>query len=138
MPQRAIRFRTTTPVPAHAEIDQAALLARFEAIREQLHVPAQFPDDVLAEAERAARDVVLPTRDETAVPFVTIDPVGSMDLDQALHIERDGDGYRVRYAIADVPAFVAPGGALDAETRRRVETIYCPGRADPAAPAGHR
>ena len=134
MPQRPIRFRTTTPVPAHAEIDQAALLARFEAIREQLHVLAQFPDDVLAEAERAARDVVLPTRDETAVPFVTIDPVGSMDLDQALHIERDGDGYRVRYAIADVPAFVAPDGTLDAETRRRVETIYCPDARTPLHP----
>ena len=53
------------------------------------------------------------------MPFLTIDPPGSMDLDQALHIERDGDGYRVRYAIADVPAFVQPGGAVDAETRRR-------------------
>ena len=29
-----------------------------------------------------------------------------MDLDQALHIERDGDGYVVHYAIADVAAFV--------------------------------
>ena len=30
------------------------------------------------------------------------------------------------YAIADVPAFVAMGGAIDAETRRRGETVYCP------------
>ena len=32
-----------------------------------------------------------------------------MDLDQALHIERSGDGYVVHYAIADVAAFVTPG-----------------------------
>jgi exoribonuclease R len=49
-----------------------------------------------------------------------------MDLDQALFLERSGDGYRVRYAIADVPSFVAPGGALDAETRKRGQTIYPP------------
>ncbi len=60
------------------------------------------------------------------VPFVTIDPSGSLDLDQALHLERDGNGYRVRYAIADVPSFVMPGGALDTEARKRGQTIYAP------------
>ncbi len=134
MPQRPMRFRTTTPVPAYAEIDQEALLARFAAIREELHVPTEFPADVLAEADQAVRDLARPSRDETSVPFVTIDPVGSMDLDQALHIARDGDGYRVRYAIADVPAFVAPGSPLDAETRRRVETIYAPDARTPLHP----
>ena len=57
-----------------------------------------------------------------------------MDLDQALHIERAGDGYRVRYAIADVPAFVRAGGAVDAETRRRGQTIYAPDQRTPLHP----
>src|SRR5690606_1743699 len=48
------------------------------------------------------------------------------DLDQALHLERDGTGYRVFYAIADVAAFVALGGELDAEARRRGQTVYAP------------
>ena len=52
-----------------------------------------------------------------------------MDLDQAMHLERDGDGYRVRYAIADVPAFVAAGRRGRPETRRRGQTIYAPDRA---------
>ena len=47
-----------------------------------------------------------------------------MDLDQAMYLERDGDGYLVHYAIADVAAFVEPGGAIDAEVRRRGETLY--------------
>jgi exoribonuclease R len=135
MPQREIRFRTTTPVPTHTEVDQKALLARFAAIRSELHVPGAFPSDVEAEAERAVRDLVLPDRDESGVPFVTVDPVGSMDLDQALHLERARAGYRVRYAIADVPAFVAPGGALDAETHQRVETVYAPDERVPLHPA---
>jgi exoribonuclease R len=79
-----------------------------------------------AEADAAAAHPVLPDLDTTDVPYVTIDPAGSMDLDQALYLERAGDGYRVRYAIADVPSFVTPGGELDAETRRRGQTIYPP------------
>ena len=78
-------------------------------LRRQLKVTVGFPDEVVAEAEQAARSAKLPEADETAIPFVTIDPPASMDLDQALHIERRGSGYRVRYAIADVAAFVDAG-----------------------------
>ena len=49
-----------------------------------------------------------------------------MDLDQAMHLERDGDGHHIRYAIADVPGFVRLGGALDRVTRERGQTVYCP------------
>src|SRR5439155_9283029 len=60
-------------------------------------------------------------------PFVTIDPPGSMDLDQAMYLERrTGGGYRVHYAIADVAAYVRPGGALERETWARGETVYLP------------
>ena len=134
MPQREIRFRTTMPVPTHTEVDQKALLARFAAIRVELKVPEEFPLDLLTEAERAAQNVVMPDPDETDVPFVTVDPVGSMDLDQALYLQRSGEGYRVRYAIADVPAYVAAGSVLDAETHRRVETVYAPDERTPLHP----
>src|SRR5690349_12961639 len=100
--------------------DSTELDARVKAVRAELKGPDAFPPEATAEAERV-RDHPLVTvdRDETAIPFCTIDPPGSMDLDQALHIERDGKNYRVRYAIAHLPTFVAPGGAIDAETRRR-------------------
>lgn len=135
MAQRVYRYRTSTPVPTlEATVDRDALLARFDAIRRQLDVPGEFSADVVGETDAAIADAHLPDRDETALPFLTIDPAGSMDLDQAMHLERDGDGYRVRYAIADVAAFVAPGGALDAETRRRVETVYAPDTRSPLHP----
>jgi exoribonuclease R len=96
------------------------------AIPVALGISRDFPADVMTEADAAAAHPVLPDLDNTDVPYVTIDPAGSMDLDQALYLERVGDGYRVRYAIADVPSFVTPGGALDAETRKRGQTIYPP------------
>jgi exoribonuclease R len=106
----------------------------FAVIREEAGVPGEFPADVLAAAERAVRTPALPDRDLTDLPFFTIDPVGSTDLDQAMHLERDGDGYRVRYAIADVPVFVTPGGPVDAEARRRGQTIYSPDQRTPLHP----
>lgn len=132
MPKRTIHVQEPTRDPAVQQ--SAALTARFDAIRAELKVPAAFPAEVESEAKAAAEAPELPERDETAVPFLTIDPPGSMDLDQAMHIERSGDGYRVRYAIADVPAFVRAGGAVDAETRRRGETIYAPDQRTPLHP----
>ncbi len=132
--QRAITLRATDPEARHL-VEAAGLQARFDAIRAELEVPDEFPPEVLAEAEQVAADpIVLPERDETAVPFCTIDPPGSMDLDQALHIERSDGGYRVRYAIAHLPSFVEPGGAVDAEARRRGQTIYAPDRRTPLHP----
>ncbi|RNI17897.1 RNB domain-containing ribonuclease [Flexivirga caeni] len=120
--------------PAPDGADAGPLEQAFAALREQLGLRLDYPAQAQAEAEQAARDVVLPDRDETAVPFCTIDPVGSMDLDQAMCLERADGGYRVRYAIADVPAYVAPCGALDAETRRRGQTIYLPDARVPLHP----
>jgi exoribonuclease R len=98
----------------------------WDDLRTELHVPAAFPPDVLAEADAAAKAPRLPELDLTAMPFLTIDPAGSLDLDQAMCLEREADGYTVHYAIADVGAFVTPGSALDAETHARGETSYFP------------
>ena len=117
MPQR--RVRLSPP-------DAAELAAAFAELRESLDVPLTFPEDVVADAHEAVAAPRLPEADETAVPFVTIDPPDSRDLDQALHLERRNGGFRVRYAIADVAAFVAPGGPMDLEAHARGQTFYAP------------
>lgn len=117
MPRRQIRVTGAAEVP---------LRAALRALRTELDVPEAFGPQVLAEAERAAREPTLPAYDATDIPLFTIDPPTSTDLDQAMHLSRRPDGYRVRYAIADVAAFVVPGGLLDAEAHRRVTTLYFP------------
>ena len=109
------------------------MLDGFDRIRRQLDVPPTFADAVLATAEAAAAagpqlppgapDHVLDARD---LAFVAIDPPGSTDLDQAFFAARNGDGYTVNYAIADVAAFVQPGDAVDLEARERGVTLYSP------------
>jgi exoribonuclease R len=100
----------------------------FSRIRVEFALPERFPGPVLAEAERAVARGVAPgdRRDATDLPLVTIDPPGAKDLDQAMYVERVAGGFRVHYAIADLGAFVTPGGALDAEVRRRGQTLYLP------------
>ena len=106
----------------------------FAAIRAEFDVPEEFPADVQAEAEGRAARPRLPELDATDVPLVTLDPVGSRDLDQAVHLAARNGGYRVSYAIADVGAVVDPGGPLDAEARRRGQTLYSPDRRIPLHP----
>jgi exoribonuclease R len=113
----------------------------FAAIRRELEVPGAFPDAVLAEAAAAARagpreDVPGGSQraDLRDLPFVTLDPPGSRDLDQAFHLERRGGGWRVRYAIADVAAFVVAGGAVDGEAWARGTTLYGPDARVPLHP----
>jgi exoribonuclease R len=107
-------------------VDQPELAAAFAGLRQSLGVTVDFTAEVLADAEAAVRAPRFPEGDETAIPFVTIDPAESQDLDQALHLERRDSGFRVRYAIADVAAFVTPGGPMDVEAHARGETLYAP------------
>ena len=147
------RLSTYTAPPAEVTEALAALRARYEA-------PTAFPPEALAEAEAAAsawaqdgpaRLLADGARDARDLDLVTIDPPGSMDLDQAVRLERltwqaesagaaageatePAAAYRIHYAIASLATFVTPGGALDAELRRRGETIYAPDAATPLHP----
>ncbi len=111
----------------------------FRTIAEEFELPEHFPEDVHAEALHATDRYADQRRDLLDVPFVTIDPAGSMDLDQAVNIQDAPGGsgggadpaggaarWRVRYAIADVAAFVDPAGALMAESLQRGQTMYLP------------
>jgi exoribonuclease R len=106
------------------------------AIRAAADVPSDFPIEVQAAAERAAADPRLPDLDRTDLELITIDPAGSRDLDQALHIARGPSGeFVISYAIADLAAFVRPGDPIDREAHRRGTTLYAPDARTPLHPA---
>jgi exoribonuclease R len=123
------------PLPRFRVPSTDEFRAGFAAIRERLEIPSTFPPEVEAAAAEAARRAVGADRvDRRDLPFVTVDPVGSRDLDQAMHLEPRGDGHRVHYAIADVAAFVDPGDPVDQEAWRRVVTMYSPDDRSPLHP----
>ncbi|MBM7772170.1 exoribonuclease R [Actinokineospora baliensis] len=99
----------------------------FARVRADFDLPDRFPAAALTEADQAVSAGPRGSRvDATDVPFVTVDPPGAKDLDQAMHLARRDGGYRLHYAIADLGAFVDPGGAIDAVARTRGQTVYLP------------
>ena len=123
------------PVPE--EPDATAIERAFDRLRRELGVRTAFPSEVLAAAEAAAqRDPAADEgrEDRSDLPFVTVDPPGSRDLDQALCLEPTESGFRAWYAIADVGFWVDRGGPIEAEAWLRGETAYAPDRRDPLYP----
>ncbi|WP_188235744.1 ribonuclease R family protein [Sphingopyxis sp. LK2115] len=104
-------------------------------------IPHIFGDEVIDEAERAAKLPLTPDgrEDLRDLPIVAIDPVDARDHDDAVWAIPDDNpgnkgGFRAIVAIADVSFYVRPGGALDREARRRGNSVYFPDQVVPMLP----
>ena len=96
---RVVRVRTDDSAVV------TSLRQGIAAIQAELEVTPEFAPEVEEAAARAVASPRLPDLDRTEVPFVTIDPDGARDLDQAVHVERDAErpgGYVVRYATPSI------------------------------------
>lgn len=146
------RMRPSTYTAPPAEVART-----LDALRAHYEVPAAFPPEALARTEAAAdawaqdgpaRLLANDARDARDLELVTIDPPGSIDLDQTVLLERlpaqtgvgTGDApepsaaYQIHYTITFLATFVTPGSTLDTELHRRGETIYAPDAATPLRP----
>lgn len=106
----------------------------WTALRAELHIDEVQSPEVLAAAEAAAQKPLPDVEDRRDLPFITLDPAGSRDLDQAMHLEKTASGYRVHYAIADVSHFVSPDDALDVRAHQQGQTFYGPDKKIPLYP----
>ena len=102
-------------------------------------IPHEFPQTVLEEAERMARQDLGRREDLTHIPIVAIDPADARDHDDAVWAADDDDpantgGWKAIVAIADVSFYVRPGSALDKEARKRGNSVYFPDRVVPMLP----
>ena len=71
-------------------------------------------------------DPELERQDLTKLPFFTIDGVNTQDMDDALHIEKNDNGWSLTVAISDPSAYVAENSEMDSEAKRRGFTLYLP------------
>ncbi len=103
-------------------------------------IPNVFSEELLAEAERIARqDLGKGREDLRAIPIVAIDPIDARDHDDAVWAAPDDDpknegGWKAIVAIADVSFYVRPGSLLDREARKRGNSVYFPDRVVPMLP----
>lgn len=110
------------------------------SILEQYQLPREFPDDVLEAARKAVegfntRQLPKEREDLRNEVILTIDPDDARDFDDAVSITENSDGtMTLGVHIADVPAFVPEGGAIDEEAKRRTTSVYLPGTVVPMLP----
>jgi len=101
-------------------------------------LPYEFSAPALAETKKLP-DAVRKSdwkgrEDVTGLPLVTIDSETARDFDDAVFCERQGKGFRLVVAIADVSHYVAAGGALDGDAYERGNSVYFPRRVIPMLP----
>ena len=99
----------------------------FEFSKKAVAAARAMPDEVREEDRKGRKDL-------RSLPFVTIDGETAKDFDDAVHAERDGRGFRLRVAIADVGHYVRHGDALDLDARERGTSVYFPRRVIPMLP----
>lgn len=99
----------------------------FEFSQQARAFARKLPDTV-RKKDRAGRE------DITGLPLVTIDGETARDFDDAVFCERNGKGWRLVVAIADVSHYVESGGALDIDARGRGNSVYFPRRVIPMLP----
>ena len=96
-----------------------------------------YPRSAAAEAEHAASEPYAADArvDLTPLPTFTIDPDDARDFDDAISAAREDDGrIRVWVHIADVTAYLRPGGPLEGAAYRRGTSVYVPGTVEPMLP----
>ena len=135
-PQR----REDRPEVRILEVLGAQGVARIEVEKIKIRdgIREAFPDEVEQEAAalpaRVDRDVVKNREDLRDVDLVTIDPETARDHDDAIWVEREGSGFHLIVAIADVSHYVPEGSAMDREAITRGTSVYLPDRAIPMLP----
>jgi ribonuclease R len=97
-------------------------------------LPIAFSPGAARQAEAALPVAPDGREDLRALPLVTIDGADARDFDDAVFAARDGAGWHVVVAIADVAHYVRPGDPLDLEARQRGNSVYFPDRVLPMLP----
>ena len=107
----------------------------------RLEIPVAFPGNVLAHAARLVKRAggvtcggAVQRKDLTDVPAITIDGQATLDYDDAISLEKDGDEYRLGVHIADVGHYIRRDDPIDLEARNRASAIYTPDLKIPMIP----
>ncbi len=118
--------------------DEESFEVQEKLVKYNHGIPTEFPAGTIEEAARLPHapdhSEMQKRRDLTSVPFVTIDGAEAKDFDDAVHVQKDSEGFKLLVAIADVSHYVHPGSNLDTEAKTRGNSYYFPLSVEPMFP----
>lgn len=128
-----------------AKIDRSAMEGElsWDSVKKQFMKDASLPESFSAsimdfvnkQQEPSEKDLKDGRVDLRQTYILCIDPVGAMDHDDAISVERRADGgFHLGVHIADVSHYVPEGSELDDEALTRSFTQYLPWTAVPMLP----
>lgn len=128
---------TARVIKVYGSSDSAKICA--DAIIDQNGIRTEFPEEVLAEAEKIRKAKITEKDrkgrlDLRGLGICTIDGPDAKDLDDAISVSRTRLGYRLGVHIADVSHYVKVGSAIDLEARERGTSVYFADRVIPMLP----
>lgn len=128
---------TARVIKVYGSSDSAKICA--DAIIDQNGIRTEFPEEVLAEAEKIRKAKITEKDrkgrlDLRGLGICTIDGPDAKDLDDAISVSRTRLGYRLGVHIADVSHYVKTGSAIDLEARERGTSVYFADRVIPMLP----
>lgn len=128
---------TARVIKVYGSSDSAKICA--DAIIDQNGIRTEFPEEVLAEAEKIRKAKITEKDrkgrlDLRGLGICTIDGPDAKDLDDAISVSRTRLGYRLGVHIADVSHYVKAGSAIDLEARERGTSVYFADRVIPMLP----
>ncbi len=125
-----MRRRYVSSVPLrHVRLsppDGPELHAAFDELRRELDISIGFPHEMLADADKSVRSLRLPDADDTAIPFVTLDPRGSWTSTRRYTSSAVGRGTGCATPSRTSPRSSLPAGRWIRRRTRRGQTLYAP------------
>lgn len=99
----------------------------------------EFPEEVIKQAEFVNDESRIQTEAEGRLdlrhlPVFTIDGADTKDIDDAIHVEKNENGFKLGVHIADVSHYVTPKSPLDNEAIKRGTSVYYANKVIPMLP----
>lgn len=107
----------------------------YKVVSNKHDLPKQWNKEQLAQTNKVTETPLTNLEDYESraklqeLPFITIDSETTRDMDDALYIQSNDNGWRLSVAIADPTSSIAPQSALDRAAMQRANTAYLPGKA---------
>lgn len=109
--------------PEDAQVEQKFMISKYGIESEFSSQSNQQVDNLCNEHKTLNSENRL---DLSHLPFITIDSPSTRDIDDALLVEAQTQGWRLWIAIADPAAFIQEGTDLDKEAAKRATSVYMP------------